>query len=101
MNDPLPVTVRPLTPSRFKDLEAVFEAQGCAIARGCWCMFYRETGRTAVPKGARLADVRKESCARCARPARRLGCWPTQAAPRWAGPRSARAATFSSSRARR
>ncbi|MCU0938255.1 MAG: GNAT family N-acetyltransferase [Burkholderiaceae bacterium] len=59
MTDPLPVTIRPLTPSRFKDLEAVFEAKGCSIARGCWCMFYRETGRTEVPKGARPADVRK------------------------------------------
>ncbi len=60
MTDPLPVTILPLTPSRFKDLEAVFEAKGCSIARGCWCMFYRETGRPEVPKGARLADVRKE-----------------------------------------
>jgi ribosomal protein S18 acetylase RimI-like enzyme len=60
MTEPLAVTVRPLTPSRFKDLEAVFEAKGCSIARGCWCMFYRETGRHEVPKGARLADVRKE-----------------------------------------
>jgi ribosomal protein S18 acetylase RimI-like enzyme len=61
MTEPLAVTIRPLTPSRFKDLEAVFEAKGCSIARGCWCMFYRETGRTEVPKGTRLADVRKSS----------------------------------------
>jgi ribosomal protein S18 acetylase RimI-like enzyme len=59
MTEPLVVTVRPLTPSRWKDLEAVFAAKGCAIARGCWCMFYREIGRTEVPKGTRLADVRK------------------------------------------
>jgi ribosomal protein S18 acetylase RimI-like enzyme len=59
MTAPLPVTVRPLTPSRWPDLEAVFEARGCSIARGCWCMFYRESGRVEVPKGARLADVRK------------------------------------------
>jgi len=59
MNAPLAVTIRPLTPSRFKDLEAVFEAKGCSIARGCWCMFYRETGRTEAPQGMRLADARK------------------------------------------
>lgn len=60
MNEPLKVTVRALTPSRWPDLEAVFEARGCSIPRGCWCMFYRETGRTAVPAGRKLADVRKE-----------------------------------------
>ena len=60
MNEPLKVTVRALTPSRWPDLEAVFEARGCSIPRGCWCMFYRESGRPALPPGARLADVRKD-----------------------------------------
>ena len=55
----LNVAVRPLTPSRWPDLESVFEARGCSIARGCWCMFYRESGRQAVPDGVRLADARK------------------------------------------
>lgn len=55
----VPVTVRPLTPSRWPDLEAVFEAKGCSIPRGCWCMYYRESGRQAVPAGMRLADARK------------------------------------------
>lgn len=36
--------VVPLTPSRWADLEAVFNARGCSVARGCWCMFYRRTG---------------------------------------------------------
>lgn len=35
------VTVRPLTPERFADLEVVFNAKGCSVARGCWCMYYR------------------------------------------------------------
>jgi GNAT superfamily N-acetyltransferase len=39
------LTVRPLTPDRFGDLEAVFNAKGCSVARGCWCMYYRVSGK--------------------------------------------------------
>ncbi len=53
------LTVRPLTPARWPDLEAVFLAKGCSIARGCWCMYYRETGRQDLPAGTRLADARR------------------------------------------
>src|SRR5213078_3674371 len=35
------LTVAPLTPERWSDLEAVFNAKGCSVARGCWCMAYR------------------------------------------------------------
>ena len=59
MSDTLAVTIRPLTPSRWRDLESVFGAKGCSIPRGCWCMAYRESGRQIVPSGSRLADVRK------------------------------------------
>jgi len=38
------LTVLPLTPERWPDLEAVFLARGCSVARGCWCMYYRRTG---------------------------------------------------------
>ncbi len=55
----LALTVRPLTPSRWRDLEAVFEARGCSVARGCWCMFYRESGRQSVSAGTSLADLRR------------------------------------------
>jgi ribosomal protein S18 acetylase RimI-like enzyme len=53
------VTVRPLSPERWPDLEAVFAAKGCSIARGCWCMYYRESGKQALPPGATLAQARK------------------------------------------
>lgn len=53
------ITVRPLTLNRWPDLETIFLAKGCSIARGCWCMFYREAGRQTLPAGARLADVRR------------------------------------------
>jgi GNAT superfamily N-acetyltransferase len=54
------ITVRPLTPERWGDLEAVFNARGCSVARGCWCMYYRETGPTAAPPGVRAADHRHD-----------------------------------------
>jgi GNAT superfamily N-acetyltransferase len=40
------LTVRPLTPERFGDLEAIFNAKGCSVARGCWCMYYRVSGKS-------------------------------------------------------
>jgi len=45
------LTVAPLTPARWPDLEAVFNAKGCSIARGCWCMAYRISGARNPPRG--------------------------------------------------
>jgi ribosomal protein S18 acetylase RimI-like enzyme len=42
--------VQPLTPERWPDLEALFEARGCSVARGCWCMYYRVTGKGAYTR---------------------------------------------------
>jgi GNAT superfamily N-acetyltransferase len=39
------LTLEPLTPERWPDLEAVFMARGCSVARSCWCMYYRMSGR--------------------------------------------------------
>lgn len=41
------LTVRPATPDRWPDLEAIFNAKGCSVARGCWCMYYRRSGSQA------------------------------------------------------
>src|SRR5262245_47290030 len=38
------LTIAPLTADRWPDLEAVFNAKGCSVARGCWCMAYRLSG---------------------------------------------------------
>lgn len=38
------LTIHPLTPDRWPDLEEIFGARGCSIARGCWCMCYRHSG---------------------------------------------------------
>jgi len=43
------LAVHPLTPARWSDLEAVFQARGCSIARACWCMFYRRSGKAPAP----------------------------------------------------
>ena len=52
------LTVRPLTPERFGDLEAIFEAKGCSVARGCWCMFYRVSGKSGP---ARPDEIKRRS----------------------------------------
>lgn len=52
--------VAPLTPERWPDLEAVFQAKGCSVARGCWCVYYRESGRQPqLPAGQTQAMRRK------------------------------------------
>ncbi len=40
------LSIHPLAPERWGDLEAVFGARGCGVARGCWCMFYRRATGT-------------------------------------------------------
>ena len=47
------LAIRPLTPERWPDLATVFRAKGCSVARGCWCMFYRRSGKTPPPPAGR------------------------------------------------
>jgi len=49
----------PLTPGRWPDLEALFRAKGCSMARGCWCMYYRESGRVPTPEGMTASEDRR------------------------------------------
>ena len=53
--------IQPLTPQRWDDLVTLFERPGCSIPRGCWCMFYRESGRTLVPEGSSARETRKRA----------------------------------------
>lgn len=54
------IDVRPLTPGRWPDVEAIFNARGCGVARGCWCVFYRHTGRSPPrPPGVTLGELRR------------------------------------------
>ena len=49
-----------LTPDRWSDLEAIFNAKGCSIARGCWCMAYRLSGsREPLPSGVTRAQANR------------------------------------------
>ncbi len=58
------LTVRPATPERWPDVEAVFRGRGCSVARGCWCLYYRRTGPWPTPpegtsrREAARADLR-------------------------------------------
>jgi ribosomal protein S18 acetylase RimI-like enzyme len=50
------LVVRPLTRSRWSDLEAIFNTKGCSVARGCWCMFYRRSGQIETAPGLTRAQ---------------------------------------------
>jgi GNAT superfamily N-acetyltransferase len=53
------LTVHPLTPERWPDLEAIFQARGCSVARSCWCMFYRRSGPVPPVAGLRPAEANR------------------------------------------
>jgi GNAT superfamily N-acetyltransferase len=54
------VTVKPLTPDNWADVETVFNARGCSVARGCWCMYYRRSGaRGPLPPGMTHAKANR------------------------------------------
>ena len=54
------LTVAPLTPDRWPDLEAIFNAKGCSVARGCWCMAYRLSGSCEpLPPGVTRAQANR------------------------------------------
>ena len=56
------LTLRPLTPERWADWEAVFGAPGCSMARGCGCMYYRLSGPPPpAPKGVTRAEANRRS----------------------------------------
>ncbi len=41
----MPLTVHPLTSERLADLDTVFQARGCSVAKSCYCMYYRVPGK--------------------------------------------------------
>ena len=54
------LAIHPLTPGRWPDLEAIFNAKGCSIARQCWCMYYRRSGgRGKMPEGMTVAQFNR------------------------------------------
>lgn len=57
---PVDLVVHPLTPARWPDLEALFNAKGCSMARGCWCMAYRRSGKVEPPAGVTASAFNRE-----------------------------------------
>lgn len=53
------LTVLPLTPKRWPDLEAIFQAKGCSVARHCWCMHYRRSGASEPLPGKTRAQTNR------------------------------------------
>ena len=54
------LTILPLTPARWNDLEAIFNSKGCSVARSCWCMAYRRSGpQPEPPPGTTRAEANK------------------------------------------
>lgn len=53
------LTLHSLTPERWNDLEAIFRAKGCSVARGCWCMYYRRSGEQPQPAGMTRAEANR------------------------------------------
>lgn len=49
--DPASLTFAPLSPATFADLESLFGQPGCAQARGCWCIYYRYSGKPPAVEG--------------------------------------------------
>lgn len=61
MATPPRLDIHPLTAPRFRDLEALFNGPGGSQVRGCWCMFYRRSGATPIPKGVSRAEHARRS----------------------------------------
>jgi len=53
------LAVEPLTPARWNDLVELFSRPGGSIARGCYCMAYRRTGRRELPPGLTHSEANK------------------------------------------
>jgi GNAT superfamily N-acetyltransferase len=64
----MPLTVHPLTPERLADLDAVFQARGCSVAKSCYCMYYRVSGKpTDLQPGETRTSRSKAAIAHLAR----------------------------------
>jgi GNAT superfamily N-acetyltransferase len=53
--------VEPLTRDRWHDLVELFERPGASIARGCYCMAYRRSGKHEPPAGVTHSESNKRA----------------------------------------
>jgi GNAT superfamily N-acetyltransferase len=62
------LTALPLTANRMQDLDTVFQARGCSVARNCYCIYYRVTSREYPPwSDADRANHNREAMVNLAR----------------------------------
>ena len=57
----LHVEVQALTAERFADLVELFSRRGLAVARNCFCMCYRRTGKQQRPSGMTHAEANRRA----------------------------------------
>ena len=55
------LTLLPLTPARLPDLDAIFQARGCSVAKPCYCMYYRLSGAGVMAGGSAAAMQRNRA----------------------------------------
>lgn len=61
------LTVLPLTPERMTDMDTVFRSRGCSVAKGCYCMYYRASGKPAdLEPGESRTSMRRSAIAKLA-----------------------------------
>lgn len=48
------LSIKPLTSSNWDDVETLFHANGCSVAKWCWCVHYR-FAKAAMPKDRKAA----------------------------------------------
>ncbi len=61
MNHSYSFEARPLTSETWSDLEELFALPGGSIVRGCWCMYYRRSGKVTV-SGAAGVENKQQLC---------------------------------------
>jgi GNAT superfamily N-acetyltransferase len=57
----LKLRIEPLTADRWGDLVELFGRPGASVARGCYCMFYRRSGKHDVPAGMTYSEANKRA----------------------------------------
>jgi len=57
----MPLKVLPLTAERMTDLDTVFQARGCSVAKGCYCMYYRESGKAEDLKAGETPEAKNRA----------------------------------------
>ena len=57
----LKIRIEPLAADRWDDLVELFGRPGASVARGCYCMFYRRSGKHDVPAGMTYSEANKRA----------------------------------------